>query len=367
MLCKPTLALVEAALIATLIASAVTGCHGGGEDYSQKEPALAQTNIGTFSAAGSTFIAPLFTRWGRDYEKLHQMTVNYRSIGSGGGLNELKQGLITFAASDAPLNDAALKDMPPVVQIPVTAGPVCVIYNLAALPVPLKLSGKTLAEIYAGHIKNWEDPAIARENTGAKLPKIPIVVVHRLDGSGTTSIFTTYLSSVSQSWATGPGHGLAVPWPVGTGQNGSNKVLAMVKESPGGIGYVELSYAKESGLAVASIENKAGEFVAPTPASATLAINAFDDQLQKDVRTPVVDPPASAKGAYPITGLSFILIPKDDKTPGEQAKFKQFISYCLTEGQDAAEEMSYSKLPAPLLRQSEALLAQLSNNSKSLH
>jgi phosphate transport system substrate-binding protein len=364
---KPTLALLEAALLAALVTSAVTGCNGGGENYSEKDTTLAQTNTGAFSAAGSTFIAPLFNRWGTDYEKAHHMTVTYRSIGSGGGLSELKQGLITFAASDAPLTDSALKEMPPLVQIPVTAGPVCVVYNLRGLSAPLKLSGKTLAGIYAGQIKNWDDPSIAKENAGAKLPKTPIVVFHRLDGSGTTSIFTTYLSSVSQSWAEGPGHGLAIPWPTGTGQSGSSKLVTLVEVISGSIGYTELSYAKESRLPVASIENKAGEFVAPTPASATLAINAFSDALQKDVRTPVVDPPASARGAYPITGLSFILIPKDNKTPGEQAKFKEFISYCLTDGQNAAEEMSYSKLPPALLQQSQTLLTQLNDNGASAH
>jgi phosphate transport system substrate-binding protein len=289
------------------------------------------------------------------------MTVNYRAIGSGGGLNELKQGLITFAASDAPLNDSQLKDMPPLVQIPVTAGPVCVIFNLPGVSAPLKLTGKTLEGIYAGQIRTWDDSALARDNAGVKLPKMPIIVIHRLDGSGTTSIFTTYLSSVSQSWAANPGHGLAVPWPVGTGQSGSKAVLAMVKGSPGAIGYLELSYAKDSGLPVAAIENRAGEFVEPSPASATLAINAYEQALAQDMRTPVVDPPASAKGAYPITGLSFILIPKENKTPGEQKAFKEFISYCLTDGQNVAEEMSYSRLPAPVLQEGKSTLTQLAD------
>jgi phosphate transport system substrate-binding protein len=341
------------------------GCNG--EDYSAKEPTLATTNIGRFSAAGSTFIAPLFARWSTDYEKEHHMIVNYLPIGSGEALNELKEKLLTFAASDAPLNDAQLKDLPPLVQIPVTAGPVCVVYNLATLGAPLKLSGQTLAGIYSGQIKTWDAALIGKDNPGVKLPHVPITVLHRLDGSGTTSIFTTYLSAASQSWSTKPGHGLVVQWPVGIGHVGSKGVLAAVKATPGAIGYLELSYAKEAGLPVASMENRAGEFIVPTPASAALAISAFNDDLAKDLRAPVVDPPALAKGAYPITGLSFILIPKENILPGRQREFKEFVQYCLTDGQNSAETMSYTRLPVAVLDQGKSLLAQLTENGKPLN
>jgi phosphate transport system substrate-binding protein len=342
------------------------GCSGNSENYAPKEPTFSGNNpIGTFGAAGSTFVAPLFSRWSSDYVKLHKMQVNYRPIGSGAALNELKQGLLTFAASDAPLNDGELKDMPPLIQVPVTAGPVCVIYNLRGLSEPLKLSGRTLAEIYAGQIKTWQDGAIARENPGIKLPQMPITVFHRLDGSGTTSIFTSYLSAASPTWSAKPGHGLSVDWPTGIAQNGSKGVLEAVKTTTGAIGYLELNYAKDAGLPVASIQNRAGAFVVPSPASAALAVAAFSDALSKDVRSPVVDPPASAKGAYPITGLTFIIIPKKGVLPGEQQKFKDFVTYCLTDGQNAAEEMSYIKLPGPVLQQGQMLLAQLTDDNKS--
>lgn len=195
-------------LSTALLLGAGVGCNG--EDYSAKEPTLATTNIGRFSAAGSTFIAPLFARWSADYEKDHHMIVNYLPIGSGEALNELTENLLTFAASDAPLNDAQLKNLPPLVQIPVTAGPVCVVYNLTTLVAPLKLSGTTLADLYSGQIKTWDAAVIGRDNPGVKLPHVPITVLYRLDGSGTTSIFTTYLSATSQSWSTKPGHGLVV-------------------------------------------------------------------------------------------------------------------------------------------------------------
>ena len=244
------------------------------------------------------------------------MIVDYSPIGSGAGLTQLKEKRLTFAATDAPLTDGELKDFPPLVQVPVTAGPLCVAYNLEGLAAPLKLTGSTLAAIYAGQIKDWQDPTIARENPGLTLPRTAITVVHRQDGSGTTAIFTNYLSAVSQTWSSTAGHGLTVPWPVGLGENGSSAVLNTVRKTPGAIGYFELSYAKEAKLPVASIQNKAGEFVAPTPDGAALAIAAFDDELIKDPRTPIVDPPKTAKGAYPITGLSFILIPRGKRKAG---------------------------------------------------
>jgi len=354
----------QSAAIAVVLTTAIlitlgVGCNGNSENYTPKEPTPTNNPIGTFGAAGSTFVAPLFSRWSSDYVTLHKMQVNYRSIGSGAAINELKQGLLTFAASDAPLNDGELKDLPPLIQVPVTAGPVCVVYNLPGVSEPLKLSGKTVAGIYAGQIKTWQDAAIARENPGLKLPQMPITVVHRLDGSGTTSIFTAYLSSASPSWSAKPGHGLSVDWPTGTGQNGSKGVLEEVKATAGSVGYLELNYLKDAGLPVASIQNRAGEFIAPSPNSAALAVAAFGDALSKDLRTAIVDPPAAAKGAYPITGLTFVIIPKKQVLPGEQQKFKDFVTYCLTDGQNVAEEMSYTKLPASVLQQGQTLLAQL--------
>ena len=223
----------------------------------------------------------------------------------------MKQGYLSFGASDAPLSDDQAKEMPSVIQIPASAGPVCIVYNLPNLSAPLKLSAKSLSDIYLGNIISWQDPAIARDNPGVALPRAAVIVVHRSDGSGTTNIFTSYLSKVSHDWSWKSGQGLSVTWPIGLGAEGSKGVLAIVKQTPGTIGYMELNYAKQSGVPVASIQNQAGHFVQPSPASAAAAITAFSDALAKDVRTPIVDPPASAPDAYPISGLSFILIPKD--------------------------------------------------------
>jgi phosphate transport system substrate-binding protein len=339
------------------------GCNGN-EDMPDPTPVNSQ--VQTFGGAGSTFVAPLVNRWAEDYKKLHQVQVNYRPIGSGGGLSELRRGILNFAASDAPLGDDQLKGMPPIVQIPVTAGPVCVTYNLPSVNAPLRLSGKTLAAIFSGDVISWQDPAIASENPGVKLPHAAIIVVHRSDGSGTTSIFTDYLSSVSPSWSAKVGHGISVNWPVGLGEDGSAKVIATVKENHGTVGYAELSYAKQAALPVASVQNKAGEYVVPSPASASLAIDSFEDALAKDLRTPIVNPPASAKVTYPISGLTYVLITRDNSFEGQQRAFRDFIEYAITQGQGSAEEMYYARLPVPVQQESQALLAQLTENGHPL-
>jgi phosphate transport system substrate-binding protein len=359
---RRTLAVISTAF-ALLLA---IGCNYSEDGKPPADPTYATTQVRTFSAAGSTFVAPLMSRWSSDYQKANNVRVNYRSIGSGAGLSELKQGLLTFAVSDAPLSDSQMKDLPALVQVPVTAGPVCVIYNLPGLNLPLRLSGKTLTDIYSGNISNWQDPAITRDNPGAKLPHTAITVVHRSDGSGTTSIFTSYLSAVSPGWSEKFGHDLAVNWPIGIGAAGSQNVLRDVQQQAGSIGYLELSYAKQAGVPVAAIENEGRKFIAPSPASAALAIAAFNGALAQDLRTSIVNPPASAKGAYPIAGLTYVLIPRDNRTAGEQLAFKNFLSYALTAGQDSAEQLSYTKLPVEVQQKSQALLTQLTQDGQPL-
>ncbi len=325
------------------------------------------TNKRPFFASGSTFVAPLISRWATDYEIAQPVHVNYQPIGSGAGIANLRKGIGAFAASDAPLTDEQLKGLPPIVQVPVTAGPLCVIYSLPGLNVPLRLSGKTLAGIYGGDIISWQDASIAKDNPGVKLPHAAIIVVHRSDASGTTSILTSYLSKVSAGWMARYGQGLTVKWPAGIAGEGSEAVLNTVRDNPGTIGYLELGYAIRANVPVASILNQAGEYVAPSTQTAFTAVNDAVDELSKDVRTPIVDPPASSKGAYPITGLSFFLIPKDNQhSDGEQAALKGFVAYSLTKGQNAADQMSYARLPAPVQRQGEIALAQLTQNGNSL-
>jgi phosphate transport system substrate-binding protein len=299
--------------------------------------------------------------WIEDYRKTHPtVQVNYRPIGSGAGIEELKKGSTEFAASDAPLPDDELKAMPAVVQVPVTAGPVCVIYNLPQLDRPLRLSAKALAGIYLGDIISWQDAAIAKDNPGLRLPRAAIIVVHRTDGSGTTSILTEYLSKVSEAWSRKAGHGLSVSWPVGLGAAGSKGVLDLVKQATGTVGYLELNYAKENGIPCASIQNEAGEFVSPTPASTAAAVEAFREALAKDVRNSIVDPARSAKDSYPIAGLSFVLIPKDRPDGEEQRTVRDFVAWAISTGQDIAEGLSYAKLPESVREQGRQILGQLS-------
>jgi phosphate transport system substrate-binding protein len=305
--------------------------------------------------------------WIDGYQRTHpKMLVNYRAIGSGGGIDEFKKGFLEFAASDAPLSDGQIKELPPAIQVPVTAGPVCVVYNLPNLEHPLRLSPKSLAGIYLGRIISWQDPQIASDNPGARLPKAAVIVVHRSDGSGTTNVFTTYLSKIDQEWSSKAGPGLSVSWPIGLGADGSKGVLNLVKQTPGTIGYLELNYAKENGVAVAAIRNQAGEFVPPSPGGAAAAIEAFKRELDKDVRAQIVDPPASAKYAYPITGFTFLLIPKDRAAKDEQKAVRDFLSYALSTGQDSAERLSYAKLPLPVQQKAQELLAQLTVNGQPL-
>ena len=310
------------------------------------------------TGAGSTFINPAMSRWVADFQKSDpNVQINYQSIGSGGGIEQLKQGTVDFAASDAALSDEQLKTMPALIQMPESAGPVCITYNLPSLKDPLKLSPETLAGIFSGTIKDWQDRAIAKDNPGISLPKASIVVAHRTESSGTTSIFTTYLDAVSPEWHNKIGKGLAVSWPVGMGGKGSEAVTGLVKQSVGGIGYVELTYASQNNLPTALIKNKAGKWVAPSAESASAAIAAFDKELEQDVRTPVVAPPASAADAYPITGLTFLFLPREPKDPSKGQELQKFVQYVITSGQSSASQLHYAPLPASLQQLDQKLLA----------
>ena len=350
------LGLFSICLAALLVAAA---CQQG----SLSNAPQAANNSGAIIGAGSTFVYPAMTRWIESFQKTRQgIQINYQSIGSGGGIQQLKKGVVDFGASDAALDDNQLREMPPLVQLPESAGPVCITYNLPDLKNPLRLSAQTLAGIYLGKIKTWQDAAIKKDNPGVSLPSTTIVVAHRSDGSGTTNIFTTYLDKVSPEWSKRVGKGIAVSWPTGIGGKGSEGVTGVVKQTPGGIGYVELTYAKENNLPVAAVRNAAGQFVEPSAQATTAAIDAYKDSLAKDVRVPIVDPPTSAKEAYPIAGLTFLLIPKQGKDAKRTEILKQFVQYIVTQGQDTAESLYYAKLPDVLQQQDQSLLSQVGSS-----
>jgi phosphate transport system substrate-binding protein len=344
-------------VVCLLVAAFNVACNSSKNQATQQSPIIG---------AGSTFINPIMTHWIADFQSSHPgVQINYQSIGSGGGIQQLKQGLVDFGASDAALDDQKLKEMPPLVQIPESAGPVCITYNLPEVKSPLKLSAASLSGIYLGQIKTWHDPEIRKDNPGVTLPSTAVAVVHRSDGSGTTNIFTNYLAKVNPGWEKKIGKGMAVNWPVGLGGKGSEGVSGLVRQTPGAIGYVELSYATENKLPVAEIKNAAGEWVAPSPAGATAAIDAFHEELAKDVRIPIVDPPASAKDAYPISGLTFLLVPKQGKDAQKETLVKQFVQFIITQGQSSAEGLEYSKLPQSLAEQDQKLLDEVGGGQQT--
>jgi phosphate transport system substrate-binding protein len=319
------------------------------------------------NGAGSTFVYPVMGRWIQDFQQSHaNVRINYQSIGSGGGIQQVKSGTIDYGASDAPLSDADMAQMAPVIQIPESAGPVCVTYNLDGLDKPLQLSSDVLAGIFLGKITSWQDPLVKKDNPAVKLPNAKITVVHRAESSGTTAAFTTYLSAVSQDWAQQVHKGTAVKWPTGLGAKGSEGVTGQVKQSPGAISYVELTYATQNKLPVAAIKNQAGNYVLPSTAGTTAAIDAFKDQLAKDPRTSIANPPASATDAYPISTLTFLIIPKDGKDTAKRTALKQFIVYVVTDGQQAASGLSYAPLPDAVKQQDVQTLGQLTVNGSPI-
>jgi phosphate transport system substrate-binding protein len=350
----------KAAAVAVLVSvlGAITACKPSGSSSSG--------NV-MISGAGSTFVYPVMTRWVETFQQSHPgVQINYQSIGSGGGVQQVKQHTVDFGATDAAINDQNLAGMSPVIQIPETAGPVCVTYNLPELKRPLQLSGPTLAAIYLGTIKTWKDPAIAKDNPGIALPSEPVVVAHRAEGSGTTAIFTTYLAAVSQPWQQRVGSGASVSWPIGLGGKGSEGVTGLVRQSPGSIGYVELTYATQNKLPVASIRNLANKYVAPSTSGTTAAIDSFRDELAKDPRSPIVNPPASATDAYPIAGLTFLVIPKDGPDKAKRSALKSFVQYVIGDGQAIAGTLNYAPLPDGVKQYDQQQLSQLTADGQPL-
>jgi phosphate transport system substrate-binding protein len=319
------------------------------------------------NGAGSTFVYPVMGRWIQDFHQSHpNVQINYSSIGSGGGIQQVRAGTVDFGASDAPLSDSDMAQMIPVIQIPESAGPVCVTYNLTGLDKPLQISAEALAGIFLGKITSWQDPLLKADNPGEQLPNSKITVVHRAESSGTTAAFTTYLAAVNPQWSQQVGKGTAVSWPIGLGGKGSEGVTGLVKQTPGSISYVELTYASQNKLPVAAIKNQGGKYVLPSPAGTTAAIDAFKDELAKDARTPIANPPAGAPDAYPISTLTFLIIPKDGKDAQKRAALKQFIQYVVTDGQQAAGTLSYAPLPDAVKQQDARALSQLTVNGSPM-
>ena len=340
------------ALVGAALSLGISACNSGGSSV-------------TLTGAGSSFVNPVMQRWIQSYSQAHtNVQINYQSVGSGAGIQQVKSGTVDFGASDAPLTDDQLSGMKPVIQIPESAGPVVITYNLPELQQPVQISGENLAALFMGKITSWQDPAIMKDNPGVKLPNTKVVIVHRADSSGTTNAFTTYLSAVSPEWKDKVGKGTQVQWPVGLGGKGSEGVTGQVRQTPGSIGYVELTFATQNKLPVASIGNQAHKYVVPSTDSTTAAIAAFADQLTKDPRVPIVNPPASAADAYPISTLTFLIIPKDGTDAGKRSALKAFIQYVITDGQAEAQKLQYAPLPDAVKQYNTQVLGQLTTNGQ---
>jgi phosphate transport system substrate-binding protein len=315
------------------------------------------------TGAGATFPYPIYSKWFDTYRQKTGVAINYQSIGSGAGIQQIKAGTVDFGASDAALSNERLKELPrPVLHFPTVAGAVVLACNLPGFVGPLKLTPEVIAGIFMGRITTWNDRRVAAVNPGVALPSAPILAVHRSDGSGTTNIFTMYLSAVSGEWRELVGANTSVRWPSGVGGKGNDGVAGLVRQTPGAIGYVELAYAKQNRLPVALVRNKAGKFVAPSLASTTAAVEGAAAALAKDVRAPIVDSPAP--DAYPITGLTYLLVYREQKDTAKGRALAEFIRWAMRDGQGMVEALDYARLPAALVKVNEANLLTLTSGGK---
>ena len=308
------------------------------------------------SGAGATFPAPLYQRWAVEYNKqVPAIKVNYQSVGSGAGVKNFLQGVVDFGASDAAMTDEEMAKSPRgAVLVPATAGSVVMAYNLEGVPA-LKLTREALAGIFLGKITRWNDPAIVAANPDLPLPARPINVAYRSDGSGTTFVFTQHLAAISPEFDEQVGFDKSVTFPVGVGGKGNEGVTALIKQTPGTIGYIEFGYAEQNKLAVASLQNKSGNFIAPTPESGAAALASVE--MPENLRVWPVD--TDTPDGYPITTFSWLLLYQKYDDPEKLRALKDFVTYGLTEGQTFAVALGYIPLPESVVAKANAALSSI--------
>jgi phosphate transport system substrate-binding protein len=333
---------------------------------SSSEPAAAKAG-GTIDlqGAGATFPYPLYSKWVAVYHQEHpRVRVNYQSIGSGGGIKQILEKTVDFGASDAPMNDGEMaKAQGKILHVPTTLGAVVLAYNLPGV-TGLKLTPETVAGIYLGEITKWNDARLAADNPGLPLPGDAISVAFRSDGSGTTAVFTDYLAAVSPAWKEKVGAGKSVKFPAGMGAKGNEGVAGQVKTTPGTVGYIELAYAKQTGLAFASLRNAAGKFVEPSLDGISAAAAGFVPSMPEDMRQNIVNP--SGEAAYPISAFSYILV-YGDLPEGEKGKaLVDFLWWALHDGQKLGADLHYAPLPAEVVARGEAVLKSITAGGKSV-
>jgi phosphate transport system substrate-binding protein len=334
-----------------LWAGLAAACSGGGAPQGQASaPPAGDTSAvpaarGQINGAGATFPYPIYSKWFAEYNKIHPaVRINYQSIGSGGGIRQLSNQTVFFGATDGPMTEEQLKSAPgPIVHLPTVLGGVVPAYNLPGVSAELRFSGPLLADIFLGKVTKWNDPAVARENAGAKLPATDITVVHRSDGSGTTYIWVDYLSKVSPEWKDKVGLATSVNWPVGVGGKGNEGVAGLVKQTPGSIGYVELIYATQNNIAYGSVKNAAGKYVKASLESVTAAAASAAGDMPADFRVSITN--ASGEGTYPVSSFTWILLYEHPADKDRARIMVDFMKWALTDGQKYAPELGYAPLP----------------------
>jgi phosphate transport system substrate-binding protein len=323
--------------------------------------AVAQTNL---NGAGATFPNPIYSKWFSEYHNLHSdIAINYQSLGSGAGIKQLQAGTVDFGASDGPMTDEQLSATPgKVFHIPTVLGSVVPVYNVPGVTGEVKFTGEILANIFLGNIKKWNDPALAKINSGVKFPDSDIVIVHRSDGSGTTYIFTDFLSKQSPEWKTKVGKATAVNWPVtGLGGKGSEGVSGLVRQTEGSIGYVELIYALQNKMPFGSVRNAAGQFVKASLASTTAAA-ASVKEMPDDFRVSITDAPG--KDSYPISSFTWLLIPAEWNDAGKEKAMVDFLNWMVDKGQSMTASLDYAPLPKAVAQKVKNRIKEIKSKGK---
>ena len=318
-------------------------------------PALAQT---TLNGAGATFPYPMYSKWFNEYHKLHSdIEINYQSIGSGGGIRQVLAGTVDFGASDGPMSDEQLsQSKTKILHVPTVLGAVVPAYNVPGVTGDVKFTPEIIAGIFLGKVTNWNDKAIAAANPGVKFPDQPIIVVHRSDGSGTTYIFTDYLSKVSSDWQSTVGKGTSVKWPVGLGGKGNEGVAGVIRQMQGAIGYVELIYAVQNKIPYGIVRNASGSFVKASLESVTAAA-ASVKSMPADFRVSITNPPGA--DAYPIASFTWLLIPAQAKEPAKGKILQEFLNWMLDDGQKMTAALTYAPLPDSVVQKVRAEVKQV--------
>ncbi|HEV8365216.1 MAG TPA: phosphate ABC transporter substrate-binding protein PstS [Gemmatimonadaceae bacterium] len=342
----------------TLVALAACSQREAG---SKDSSASASSGAVDLTGAGATFPYPIYAKWFSVYDSVAGVKINYQSVGSGGGIRQLQEQTVDFGASDAPMSDEEISKAKggPVLHFPTVLGAVVITYNLTGVTQPLRLTGPVIADIFLGKITKWNDQRIAALNPGVKLPNVDALVVHRSEGSGTTFIFTDYLSAVSPAWKAGPGKGKEVQWPVGLGGRGNEAVAGQVKQTPGAIGYVELAYARQNNLPTAHVKNTTDAFVDPTIESITAAAAGAMSSLgaSSDYRVSIVN--AAGAQSYPISSFTWILVYQAQPDAAKGQKLVDFMKWMYGNGEAMAAALDYAPLPPELRQQLTTRLAEI--------